>query len=388
MKVLYFMNHVGQGGAALALYDLIVELKNNYDIEAVVFTGKRNQLNDMFDAIGVENHVAPYRNFMSSLHCPTWLWKIIFKIRHDMCLPIAIHKIETEVNVADFDIIHSNLNRIDIGAILAKKYNKPHLWHIREHGEGDFELIAIVNNTVKYMEKFHSTYVAISKSVMDKWVDRGLPEDKIKLVYDGVRSEMVSPKQFDNIKNDKILKIVFMGGYTPSKGQEFLVDALIKMPDDYRQRIRADFYGNGDQNYKKYLINKTERAGIDGIVNFHSYISDIYDKLNQYDIGINCSKNEGFGRITVEYMMAGLCTIATDTGANPELIRNEETGFLFEYGDVNGLISILCNLIDNPSRITDTGARASKDVRCRFSMKTHAKEIFQIYNNMITTVGS
>ena len=42
MKVLYFMNHVGQGGAALALYDLIVELKNKTDIEIVVITGKKN----------------------------------------------------------------------------------------------------------------------------------------------------------------------------------------------------------------------------------------------------------------------------------------------------------------------------------------------------------
>lgn len=136
MKILYFMNHVGQGGAALALYDLIVELKSNYDVEMVVFTGKQNQLNGMLDSIGVENHVAPYKNFMSSTHYPIWLWRVLLRIRHDICLPFAIRKIEKEVNVTDFDIIHSNLNRIDIGAILAKKYSKPHLWHIREHGQG------------------------------------------------------------------------------------------------------------------------------------------------------------------------------------------------------------------------------------------------------------
>jgi len=136
MKVLYFMNHVGQGGAALALYDLITELKNSHEIEMVVFTGKRNQLNDMLDAIGIENHVAPYKNFMSSTHHPIWFWRMLLRIRHDVCLPFAIRSIENQVNVNEFDIIHSNLNRIDIGAILAKKYNKPHLWHIREHGQG------------------------------------------------------------------------------------------------------------------------------------------------------------------------------------------------------------------------------------------------------------
>lgn len=41
MRVLYVMNHVGQGGAALALYDLIIELKKTGDVEAIVITGKK-----------------------------------------------------------------------------------------------------------------------------------------------------------------------------------------------------------------------------------------------------------------------------------------------------------------------------------------------------------
>ena len=50
------MNHADQGGAALALYDLIKEIKNNYlEIEPIVITGKKNKLNKMFDELGVEN---------------------------------------------------------------------------------------------------------------------------------------------------------------------------------------------------------------------------------------------------------------------------------------------------------------------------------------------
>ena len=41
MKVLYFMNHVDQGGAALALYDLIFEIKKQPQITPVVITGKK-----------------------------------------------------------------------------------------------------------------------------------------------------------------------------------------------------------------------------------------------------------------------------------------------------------------------------------------------------------
>ena len=57
MKVLYIMNHVDHGGAALALYDLIYEInKSHKDIECVVITSKKNKLNEKLDQLGIENY--------------------------------------------------------------------------------------------------------------------------------------------------------------------------------------------------------------------------------------------------------------------------------------------------------------------------------------------
>ena len=50
------MNHADQGGAALALYDLIIEIKKNSEIVPVVITGKNNHLNQMLSDIGIENY--------------------------------------------------------------------------------------------------------------------------------------------------------------------------------------------------------------------------------------------------------------------------------------------------------------------------------------------
>ena len=53
MKILYFMNHADKGGAMLALYDLLVELKKYKDIEPIVITGKKNKFNKMLDEIEI-----------------------------------------------------------------------------------------------------------------------------------------------------------------------------------------------------------------------------------------------------------------------------------------------------------------------------------------------
>ena len=79
------MNHVDQGGAALALYDLIKELKDNYDdIVPIVVTGKKNGLNKMLEEIGVENYSAQYKNFMSSYKKPEWIYRVMLNVRYKM----------------------------------------------------------------------------------------------------------------------------------------------------------------------------------------------------------------------------------------------------------------------------------------------------------------
>ncbi len=40
----------------------------------------------------------------------------------------------------DFDIIHSNSSTISIGAYLAKKLGKPHVWHLRQFGGQDWQI--------------------------------------------------------------------------------------------------------------------------------------------------------------------------------------------------------------------------------------------------------
>lgn len=92
------MNHADQGGAALALYDLIKEIKNNYlEIEPIVITGKKNKLNKMFDELGVENYSADFKNFTSSYHSPALLWKIIFASRYNLSKKKAIRQIEKSI---------------------------------------------------------------------------------------------------------------------------------------------------------------------------------------------------------------------------------------------------------------------------------------------------
>lgn len=386
MKILYFMNHVDQGGAALALYDLIKELKDNFDdIVPIVVTGKKNGLNKMLEEIGVENYSAQYKNFMSSYKKPEWIYRVMLNVRYKMGQYCAIKRLEKIIDFSEIDIIHSNLNRIDIGAILAQKYKIPHIWHIREHGDGsDFKLTSVMRNPIRYMNSFNSYTIMISNSVEKVWELKGLNNKKMRLIYDGVRTELYN---IETKQDNRNLKMIFMGGYDKNKGQEDLIDALKTLPEDLKRLIQIDFFGNGSEKYIKYLKNKIYENGLEKVMKINSYQHDIWKHISDYDIGLNCSHGEGFGRVTVEYMMAGLCPIASDRGATPEIIENGITGIIYDSSSSEELKNSIIWALNNRKAIRKMGIDASEFAKKEFSMSKHAREIRELYYEVIKENG-
>ncbi len=411
MRVLYFMNHVDQGGAALALYDLIVELKKTYDdFYPIVITGKRNKLNKMLDEIEVENYHADFKNFMSSYREPFFLTEVALMVRYEVGKRKGIKQIEDVIDFSSIDIIHSNLNRIDIGAILAAKHGIAHLWHIREHaaifsgilrphlvtGESDtnsFNLISVKRNPIKYMNDFNlismkgNYFIAISESVKSEWIKKGLPEKNIYLIYDGVRDELykdvVNKRKENSQDSDDKIKIVFLGGYCKEKGQEEFLNALRQLTSEELSKIYVDFYGNGEQWYIDYIKELARPLISKGVVKINSYDPEISSKLCNYDVGVNCSNAEGFGRVTVEYMMAGLCPLVSNTGASPEIVDNMHDGIMYEKNNIADLREKVLFLVKNPGVVIDCGKAAREKSIRDFSMSRHAHCVYELYQKEI-----
>ena len=377
MRVLYFMNHADCGGAALALYDLIYEIKKDVDIEPIVITGKNNKLNKMLTDIGVENYTAPFKNFMSTYKEPKCIYILLLKLRYKIGQYFAIKKIERIIDFSTIDIIHSNLNRIDIGAIFAKKYNIPHIWHIREHADGrDFKLVSVIKNPILYMNSFDSYKIIISNSVKKAWIEKGLSKKRQYMIYDGIRSEMY--KSLIN-KNNSKLRAIFLGGYTLSKGQEYLIDELCGLPEEMKDKIEIDFFGNGNDKYINYLRNKIRINQLSKVMTLHSYQYNIWEKVPNYDVGFTCSRGEGFGRVTIEYMMSGLCPIVSNGGASPEIVENGVNGIVYDLHKKGELLKTVMWAIDNKEKIISMGVEAEKFSKKGYSMREHARKVKELY---------
>jgi glycosyltransferase involved in cell wall biosynthesis len=99
-----------------------------------------------------------------------------------------------------------------------------------------------------------------------------------------------------------------------------------------------------------------------------------------FDIGVLCSESEGLSNTLLEYLDAGLVTVASNVGGNPEIISDGENGFLYPKGSVDELASILQRLVKRP-KLSSSITRRGKKVLDLFSMKNMIKKHEHLYRS-------
>ncbi len=367
-------------GAVHSMLEMLTNLNKDYGIEPVLLVSKLGNVTDYCKKNGWKYVVTGHGNFMMGAGTKKKQFirntlLPLFYLKYKIKNLIALKKIESSLDINDFDIIHTNVNVCDIGAILSKKYNIPHVWHLREFGDLDYNRIAFRKNYIKFMNEHCDYFIAISDAVKNHWVNKGLDENKIVRVYNGV--EQI---EYNDIKtNSQLLKCCFSGSISKSKGQYIMLEALNNLEEKYKKFIKVDIIGDGPSDYVRTLKKYINKNNMNSMVNFLGYQPNIRQMLNRYDIGFMCSFSEGFGRVTVEYMMAGLCTIASNTGANKELIVEDETGLFFEYPSIESLRNKIEWCIKNRKKINQIGNEAKRVSSEKYTSKNNAKNVFDIY---------
>lgn len=342
MKVLFVAN-IGQiGGATNCLFTLANSLNKAKKIEPIILISKKGNLTNMCDKANIKYIILKFDAFVIN-EGSTKIKKIIkkflfpiFKLRNIILNKAALNKIDNLIDMNEIDIIHTNVNRDNFGAILSKKYNIPHVWHLREFGDIDYKCLYYNKNYINYMNQNTDYFISVSNAIRNNFIIKGLDINKIYTIYDGISKFSDYDKKFS--KNQ--LKILFMGGIQESKGQIQLIEALHLLSSDVLKNIKVDFYGNGSLEYIKKLKEKINEYKLNSVFKFNGYSNNLNKEIKKYDIGIMCSKCEAFGMVTIEYMANKLITIVSNTGASPEIVTSK-SGFIYEYNNYQSLANII-----------------------------------------------
>lgn len=381
MKILIISDGDSKYGAANSLCQMVEQLLLKRDLDITVVLNHESSLAVYLRKHGCKVIIVHYVLYYHAYPSNVWkllIKKVLYGIKYRYSRFSAVRELKKQINIDQIDLIHSNGTREDFGALISEKFHVPLIWHIREFGDRDYKCFSLRNDYINLMNKTAKVFIAVSDAVKDHWIRKGLDKKKIVRIYNGVKIQD-SPKNQDTPLNNKNeIKLVMTGSIQETKGQIQAINlmALLKREN---KRCSLDLIGEGGRQYIKQLKDTICANGLDNSVRFLGYRNDVFDLLPNYDIGLICSKDEGFGRVTAEYMMAGLPVLASNTGANSELIREGVDGYLYSYGNIEDMKEKLMRIIDHNLG----GDNTHKYAMNTFSAKVNAENVYQIYQKVL-----
>lgn len=134
---------------------------------------------------------------------------------------------------------------------------------------------------------------------------------------------------------------------------------------------------------KAVLENLAGELGISDFVRFLGHRSDIPEIMRQLHLLVVPSQFEPFGRVVIEAMACGRPVIGSSDGGIPEIIKDGETGFLRQVGDVRGFAEAALMLLSDRGLWERMSRAAAQAVRERFSLAVHTQAITSIYRELL-----
>ena len=394
MNVLLICGNDHYYGSAKAAINLLKYADEHCeDVRYTVLTQTKGASNDLCDELGIENYVTGHayacvapeggrlKNTVKHL-----AKKALVTAKNTR----AVRRIEKLVDLNTIDVIHTNIDRDIIGCTLAQKYAIPHVMHLREFATGHYNVEPLYEGQYEEYNQTVDRYIAISRAVGQNWQETGLDAEKIEVVYDGIDVDRVQQRKGSAVETaaapqPRKLRLVMCGDVSSLKGQDQAIRALALIKDaKVRKNITLDVFGevHSEKAYMGDMQRIIEGAGLTGNVVFRGYSSQLATLLKEYDCGIICTRREGFGLATAEFMAAGLAVIASDTGANSELIEDGVCGLIYHYQDVADLSAKIETLYKDPGKLDSYGRGARRTVEEKFTIEANCRGILDVYREV------
>ena len=174
-------------------------------------------------------------------------------------------------------------------------------------------------------------------------------------------------------------KLIFVGRLIECKGISFLIESF-KMV--LNSGIQAKLYLVGSGEEENRLRELVYRQELEEDVIFLGYSSNPLPIIRKMDLLILPSKEEGFGRVLLEAMYAGIAVIGTKVGGIPEIVDNDVNGLLVPYGDVLALKEAILRVLNDEvlkQRIVNAGFYT---LQSKFNRECYSGKLKNIYESM------
>ncbi len=207
-------------------------------------------------------------------------------------------------------------------------------------------------------------------------VNNNYPEKPTKILYQGIDPKKWYPSEGLTLKHPCVG--LLQGAVIWGKTREMLVlqKVLESMPD-------VMFYWVGDGPYAEKILSVLKKYKNFKWLGSLEYPDKVREYLTEIDVYVLISGIDMSPLTLQEAQLMRKPVVATNVGGIPELMKDNETGFLVKKGNADELIKKLTFLINNKEKRKIMGDAGKKFVENNFSWNKIAKEFINIVKNSL-----
>jgi glycosyltransferase involved in cell wall biosynthesis len=301
--------------------------------------------------------------------------------------PLALRRLARERRIG---LVHAHCDYSTISMErMARSAGIPFVQHVHDTDRG-----WVTRKKLPVLERANAV-VAISESVGEWLEGRHVPAERIRVLYNGVhlapfqdRSGREAMRATLGLAAGDIAVGVFARVELNRKGQDDIVRALAHGRSS--RPIHLFLVGgddHDDRSHERAVRALVAELGVGERVHLLGHRRDVAEVMAAMDLLGAPFHREGFGRVVVEGMAAGLPVVGFRSGALPELVREGVEGLLVEEGNVVELSAAMTRLADDATLRASLGERAR--VRALgFSHERYVAEMQALYEQVIGARGA
>jgi len=295
----------------------------------------------------------------------------------------ALFRIERTVREFQPDIVHTWLPTANLlGGLALRLLDRPTAWVISERA-ADVWKSRPRRWADRLLARRADRIMCNARALRDFLVGRGLPSDRIEVVYNGLdleefdRLASMPPAPLPEADGPVIATVARL---EPQKGVGNLISAFRLVA---RRFPAARLWIVGDGPQKTSLVRQAVREGIGERVLFLGLRNDVPALLKRVDLFVLASLWEGLPNAVIEAMAAGRAVVATRVDGTPEAVSHEETGILVPPGDIGALAEGIARLLADEGLRARFGQAGRLRIARDFDMATMVSRTQQLYEEVI-----